>query len=167
MAYEETEIGTLVKTDPARAAEHLLELLRRAGGNSVHAALLAGVHHSTLKRWLIKLDKFKVRKQLDGIRETSETRNMSEERRVKLLETARENRRVAGLQRMYDRLDEDALGRLCKSAGVSPATLEKWRDDRDAVAKGPLRAIDEAVSHLQARYRSELRAANRAKHAGS
>ena len=163
MAYEETEIGKLVKSDPKRAAEKLVELFQRAGGNSVHAALLAGVHHATMKRWVIRLD---LRKHLDKARASgSSTRVMSSETRGKLLEKTREKRRVSGLQRMYDRLGPDERTRLAEAAGVKQRVLEEWRRDRGSVKPSALAAVDAAVGRLQARFRSKLREVNRGKHA--
>ena len=162
MAYEETEIGKLVKSDPKRAAEKLVELFQRAGGNSVHAALLAGVHHATMKRWVIRLD---LRKHLDKARASGASRAMSGEQRGKLLEKTREKRRVSGLQRMYDRLGPEERTRLAEAAGVKQRVLEEWRRDRGSVKPSALAAVDAAVGRLQARFRSKLREVNRGKHA--
>lgn len=166
MAYEETEIGTLVKTDPARAAEQLVKLFEKAGGNSVHAALLAGVHHSTLKRWVSKLEKHKVRKKIVSVRETSEPVKMSDTRREQLSATALERRRVAGLQRAYDRLDAAGLQALADETGVGLRTLQNWRDAPTTAGPTKVGALVEgALTRQQARYRGILRTANREKRA--
>lgn len=165
MAYEETEIGKLVKTDPAKAAKQLVELFERAGGNSVHAALLAGVHHSTLKRWVSKLDKHKVRKKIDSVRETGTPAKMTPAKRTELSARTLERRRVAGLQRTFDRLDVDGRLALGKETGAGPTVLVRWRDERDSLPSKVKDAVDDAVGRLQARYRAALRSANRVKQA--
>ncbi len=163
MSYEQTEIGELLKTDPAQAAEALVQLFRTARGNSVHAALMAGVHHSTLKRWVSKLDKYKVRTKLEKIRETAEVRNMSEGQREKLAERAAERRRVAGLQRAFDRLDDEGRVKLASEVSVADAVLTTWRKRRDTLDDTTVEAVDEALGRMLARYRAQLRSANRAK----
>lgn len=163
MSYEQTAIGTLMKTDPAKAAEALVALFKKAEGNSVHAALLAGVDHSTLKRWVIKLD---VQTKLDKIREKASPRPMTEGQRTKLKERAAERRRVAGLQRAFDRLDEAGVVKLASEVSVSVKVLTTWRDRRTSLDDTTLEAVDEALGRHMARYRSQLRSANRAKAAG-
>jgi transposase-like protein len=54
---KETEIGTMIregKSDEAMAK--LVRLLRKHGGNTVHSAEEVGVHHATLKRWVVNLE---------------------------------------------------------------------------------------------------------------
>lgn len=166
MSYEQTEIGTLVKSDPALAAAALVRLFETARGNTVHAALLAGVDHSTLKRWIHKLDEHKVRAKLEKIRKTAEPRSMSDDHRAKLLDRAQERRRVAGLQRAFDRLDEDGVVKLAVEVSVAAKVLDAWRNRRTQLDDTTVEAIDEALSRMLARYRAQLRSANRAKKAG-
>lgn len=166
MSYEQTDIGTLIKSDTAKAAEALVSLFEKARGNSVHAALLAGVDHSTLKRWVIKLEKHKVASKLDKIRKNASPRAMSEGQRTKLKEQAAERRHLAGLQRTFDRLDEDGLVKLASEVSVAPKVLTTWRDRRASLDDTTVEAIDEALGRIMARYRSQLRSANRAKTAG-
>ncbi len=166
MSYELTEIGSLVKTDPASAAVVLVQLFETARGNTVHAALLAGVDHSTLKRWVTKLDKYKVRADLEKIRKRATPKTISFEQRGKLLAKAAEKRRVAGLQRAYDRLDEAGAVKLAVEVSVTAKVLDQWRNRRGALDDTTVEAIDEALGRMLARYRAQLRSANRAKKAG-
>jgi hypothetical protein len=166
MSYERTEIGTLVKSDPASAAEALVKLFESARGNTVHAALLAGVDHSTLKRWVTKLDEYKVRAKLEKIRKGTRPKSMSDDQRTKLTERAQERRRVAGLQRAYDRLDEDGAVKLAVEVSVTPKVLDNWRYRRATLDDTTVEAVDEALGRMLARYRAQLRSANRAKKAG-
>jgi len=71
MSNSTTEIGTMIcNGEERKAVAALLELLKASGGNSVHAAIAAGVHHATLKRWITNLENrgFAVRKPLEKIR---------------------------------------------------------------------------------------------------
>jgi hypothetical protein len=165
MSYEQTEIGALLKTNPAQAAEALEQLLLRARGNSVHAALIAGVHHSTLKRWVSKLEKYKVRKKLEKIRSSTEPRGMSPTTRANLAERTSERRRVAGLQRMFDRLDASELVKLASEVSCDQEWLVMWRKSRAQLDDTTVEAIDGVLGRMQLRYRSQLRSANRAKKA--
>lgn len=66
MAYTETTIGALIREGKEKqAAAKLVALLRTHKGNAVHAAQAAGVHHATLKRWVVRLG---VRGHLEQIR---------------------------------------------------------------------------------------------------
>lgn len=55
MAFQKTEIGTAVSTDPARARAAILDAFRRALGFQGRAATLLNVHEGTLIRWISKL----------------------------------------------------------------------------------------------------------------
>jgi hypothetical protein len=53
----ETEIGALIREERfVEAMAKLVRLLKKHGGNTVHAAEEEGVHHATLKRWVVNLD---------------------------------------------------------------------------------------------------------------
>jgi len=55
MAFQKTEIGTAVSTDPERARSAIADAFRRAHGFQGRAAALLGVHEGTLIRWISKL----------------------------------------------------------------------------------------------------------------
>lgn len=74
MSNSTTEIGTMICAgEEKQAVAKLLDLLRASGGNTVHAAKEAGVHHATLKRWITNLENkgFSVRKHLEKIRKAA------------------------------------------------------------------------------------------------
>lgn len=50
-----TPLGYRVLSDPDGARAEIRAALDRAGGSTVGAAELLGVHYATLKRWLSKL----------------------------------------------------------------------------------------------------------------
>jgi transcriptional regulator with PAS, ATPase and Fis domain len=54
--YRQTVIGALIVVDEQAAADILLGALADHDGNTVKAAEALDVDHSTLKRWLRKLD---------------------------------------------------------------------------------------------------------------
>ena len=167
MAYEVTKIGQLIDTDPARAAKELVQLFKRTNGNSVHAALHAGVHHATLKRWTNKLDKdHGVKKKLEAIRSKAKPRNMADTTKVKLEEKAQERRRLDGLRRTYDRLDDDTLATIAKKLKVKPDDLNNWRRHRALMLKDKAwlaTKVETELNRVQERYRKALRDAHRAK----
>lgn len=70
--HNETKIGKLIKSgDEQRAADMLIALLRKHGGNMVHAARACRVHHATFKRWVSRLaaNGWDIREHLATIRE--------------------------------------------------------------------------------------------------
>lgn len=82
MSNSTTEIGTMIcNGEEKQAVAKLLELLRGSGGNTVHAAIEAGVHHATLKRWITNLENrgFSVRKPLEKIRKAAKDAALAEE----------------------------------------------------------------------------------------
>lgn len=56
MPYRQTVIGALMVVDEQAAADILLNALTDHDGNTVKTAEALDVDHSTLKRWLRKLD---------------------------------------------------------------------------------------------------------------
>lgn len=56
MTYRQTRIGALMIVDEQAAADHLLNALNENDGNTVATAAALEVDHSTLKRWLRKLE---------------------------------------------------------------------------------------------------------------
>jgi len=67
----ETEIGTLIREGKSEdALNKVVRLLRKNGGNVVHASVDAGVDHATFKRWIVALENAgqPVRKALEEIR---------------------------------------------------------------------------------------------------
>ena len=70
----ETEIGALIREEQYDdAMAKLVRLLKKHGGNTVHAAEEEGVHHATLKRWVVNLDGAgqPIRKALEEMREAA------------------------------------------------------------------------------------------------
>ena len=163
MAYEETRIGKLVDSDPDKAVEALLGLFQRTAGNAVHAALLAGVHHATLKRWVAKLDETHgIRAKIERIRaKAAEPHTLTDAARERLTERADERRWLDGLRRTFDRLGEAQVEAMAAKLGLKPATLATWRRTVDAVAPRTARAIEERLERLQAKQRAAMREANR------
>ncbi|MHA1569043.1 MAG: hypothetical protein ACTSXZ_06200 [Alphaproteobacteria bacterium] len=66
MSGKVSKIGLQIQLDPARGARSLLALFKRHGGMPTAVAAAAGVSHSTVKRWVSRLD---LRDQIDEIRE--------------------------------------------------------------------------------------------------
>jgi transposase-like protein len=66
----EIEIGTMIRDNAEEAMARLVRLLRKHGGNTVHSAEEVGVHHATLKRWIVNLEKAgqPIRQALEEIR---------------------------------------------------------------------------------------------------
>lgn len=56
MTYANHEINALITIDPAKAKEAICEALRSAGMHKGNAAKALGCTHSTLLRWIDKLD---------------------------------------------------------------------------------------------------------------
>lgn len=74
MARNETEIGSEIREYRYEVAmEMLVPLLKKHGGNTVHAAKDADVHHATLKRWIVALENAgqPIRQALDEMRGVS------------------------------------------------------------------------------------------------
>lgn len=68
---KETEIGTMIREGKNEGAmAKLVRLLRKHDGNTVHSAEEVGVHHATLKRWVVNLETAgqPIRKALEDIR---------------------------------------------------------------------------------------------------
>lgn len=71
MARYETEVGTEIRECRYEVAmEMIVLLLRKRGGNMVHAANDAAVHHATFKRWVVALENAgqPIRQAIDEIR---------------------------------------------------------------------------------------------------
>jgi transposase len=71
MGYRKTRVGLLVQLDPKQAARQLLTTYRRYHGNSTKTAKAYGVSLSTLKRWVVTLDKqgLEMRDEIEAIRD--------------------------------------------------------------------------------------------------
>lgn len=161
MAHNETQIGALIRQgDEQGAADALIELLAAHGGNTVHAALACGVHHSTVKRWIRLLADagWDVREVLTEIRETHQRPTMSSEERHRLELRNRAQREraraLAWLQRAPTHLLDRAASALgstvqelraiaaeSEDVGSSRSRdlltrLDVWRRSRPAVSPG-------------------------------
>lgn len=73
MAYRDTELGLLVRVRPRVAARRILAAYRAEGGVATRAAERLGVEHTTLLRWLRKLERsgVAVRDAIEDIRENA------------------------------------------------------------------------------------------------
>lgn len=55
MGFRYTNLGTKVSTEPAKAAEELIELYVKHGGNQTQIVKELGIDYRTLTRWLARL----------------------------------------------------------------------------------------------------------------
>lgn len=162
MSYEETKIGKLIATNPDEAAAQLMLLFEKANGNAVHAALLGGVHHATLKRWVNKLaETHTVKEEIESLRAKTTPVKMSEARRFKLEEEARERRRLLSLQRVLDNMGPKQKEQLAARVGVTVNLLGKWRRTPTGLTYGEKKLVEEALVKLRDKHRAAKRARRR------
>lgn len=167
MAYEETDIGKLIQRDPDAAAEQLIALFERANGNGVHAALMAKVHHATLKRWVNRLDEsYEIKAAIETIREKSVPAKMTESRRYKLEQEARERRRLVSLQHTYDRMNPTERDKLQARAGVGNKTWVEWRRSPAHLTTAQKKLVEDALVKVRNARRKRRRARRQAESQG-
>lgn len=124
MAHNETEIGQLLKQgNNKQAAAKLLAVLRSHSGNTVHAALALAVHHSTMKRWLVRLDKL-IKENLSSIRSKSEYVSLSRAERNMLQNNIAQERDHARLLAWIGMADEVSIARIAKLSKVRSAVVQ-------------------------------------------
>lgn len=143
MAHNETQIGALIRQgDEQGAADALIELLAAHGGNTVHAALACGVHHSTVKRWIKLLAEagWDVRENLQAIRETSERSHMSAEERHDLEMRNRARRKRARALAWLKRATAPRLNEAALALGSTVQEIQSIADESEVV--GSSRAWD-------------------------
>ena len=123
MAHNETEIGQLLKRCHNRdAANKLLAVLRDNSGNTVHAALALAVSHSTMKRWLVRLDDL-VKDELSKIRSKSEYVSLSRAERHRLQNKIAQERDHTRLLAWIGMADEVSIARIAKMSKVRSAVV--------------------------------------------
>lgn len=152
MSFAFTEIGELLTAgleQPARAK--LLELLEHNRGNVAHAALRAGVHVSTVKRWIVRLE---VQSQLERIRARTKPRTMREETRTKLEEQRREQRRLTALQRALKRLGAE---RVAERTRISLPEVRRWLRGHSVALEVTWR-LERLAAEVLERRRKQIRA---------
>lgn len=73
MAYRDTELGLLVRLHPRQAMRRILAAYRAEAGVATRAAIRLGVEHSTLLRWVGKLERrgLDVRERIEEVREAA------------------------------------------------------------------------------------------------
>lgn len=85
MPYRQTMIGALMIVDERAAADHLLTALNEHDGNTVATAAALEVDHSTLKRWLRRLESrdWNVKDEAAAMRTKAKTKLKLKARRPK------------------------------------------------------------------------------------